>query len=94
MSRIPKYEESFAYYIEVKLGLDINKIWNFKKNTVNPYKIYKCCGKKVWLYCLEKDYHNDKGGYEITCNHFYNGKRCGYCGGKKFIKKIVLHNGE
>lgn len=87
MSRIPKYEESFAYHIEVELGLDINKIWNFEKNIVNPYEIFKGCGKKVWLYCLEKDYHNDKGGYEITCNHFYNGKRCGYCGGKKIHKK-------
>ena len=55
MSRIPKYEESFAYYIEVELGLDINKIWNFEKNIVNPYEIFKGCGKKVWLYCLEKD---------------------------------------
>ena len=36
MSRIPKYEQSFGYYIEVELGLDINKIWNFEKNTVNP----------------------------------------------------------
>ena len=26
-----RYEESFAYHIEVELGLDINKIWNWQK---------------------------------------------------------------
>ena len=71
MSRIPKYEESFAYHIEVELGLDINKIWNFEKNIVNPYEIFKGCGKKVWLYCLEKDYHNDEGGYDMIFIFLY-----------------------
>ena len=78
-----KYEKSFAYYIEVELGLDMNKIWNFEKNIVNPYEITKQSNKKVWLYCLEKDYHNDEGGYEITCNNFYNGQRCSYCSLRK-----------
>ena len=75
-----RYEESFAYHIEVELGLDINKIWNFEKNTVSPYEITKQSNKKVWLYCLDKDYHNDKGGYETQCNSFYKGSRCTYCG--------------
>lgn len=88
MSRIPKYEQSFAYHIEVELGLDINKIWNFEKNTVNPYEIFKSGTKKVWLYCLEKDYHNDEGGYEITCNNFYGGKRCGYCGNNHKVHRL------
>lgn len=75
-----RYEESFAHYIEVELGLDINKIWNWEKNKVSPYEIYKCYNKKVWLYCQEKKYHNDGGGYEIICNNFYKGQRCSYCG--------------
>ena len=82
-----RYEESFAYHIEVELGLDINKIWNWKKNTVNPYEITKCSNKKVWLYCQEKDYHNDDGGYEIQCNSFHNGNRCSYCGNMKTHSK-------
>ena len=86
MSRLPKYEQSFAYHIEVELGLDINKIWNFEKNTVSPYEIFKSGTKNVWLYCLEKDYHNDEGGYEIKCNNFYQGKRCPFCNGKKVHK--------
>ena len=36
-----EYKKSFAYHIEVELGLDINKIWNFEKNIVNPYEIFK-----------------------------------------------------
>lgn len=82
-----RYEESIAYYIEVELGLNINDIWNWGKNdklNINPYETYKYSDKKVWLYCQEKDYHNydregDKIGYEISCNRFSQGKRCGYC---------------
>lgn len=79
-----RYEESFAYHIEVELGLNLDDIWNWDKNEVKPYEIYKQSNKKVWLYCLEHDYHNynregNKIGYQITCNHFYNNRRCSYC---------------
>ena len=79
-----RHEESFAYHIEVELGLNLDDIWNWDKNEVNPYEIYKQSNKKVWLYCLEHDYHNynregNKIGYQITCNHFYNNRRCSYC---------------
>ena len=77
-----RYEESFAYHIEVELGLNLDDIWNWEKNDklgINPYETYRSSNKKVWLYCLEHDYHNDYGGYEITCGHFLNGKRCSYC---------------
>ena len=81
------YENSFAYHIEVKLGLNLDDIWNWElnnKNGINPYEITKCSGKKVWLYCQEHDYHNydregNKVGYQIRCSSFYNGTRCGYC---------------
>lgn len=79
------YEKSFAYYIEVELGLNLDDIWNWEKNNkngINPYEISKSSSKKVWLYCLEKDYHNDYGGYKITCNNFYRGDRCSYCSHK------------
>ena len=81
-----KYEQSFAYHIEVELGLNINKIWNFEKNTVSPYEITKQSNKKVWLYCQEKDYHNNEEGYEVSCNSFYRGSRCSYCGNHKIHK--------
>lgn len=88
-----RYKETIAYYIEVELGLNLDDIWNWKKNNknnINPYEITKSCNKKVWLYCQEKDYHNDYEGYEIRCDNFYNNRRCPYCSGKKLHWKDSL----
>ena len=82
-----RYEESFAYHIEIVLGIKLDNIWNWEKNnklSINPYEITKCSSKKVWLYCQEHDYHNydkegNKVGYQMTCANFYNGEKCGYC---------------
>jgi hypothetical protein len=94
-----RYEESFAYHIEVELGLNLDDIWNWELNKVNPKEISKQSNKKVWLYCLENDYHNynkkgDKIGYKITCSHFYNGRRCGYCNrhNKAHYKDSLAYN--
>ena len=84
-----RYEESFAYHIEVELELNIDDVWNWGKNNklgINPYKLKKQSNKKVWLYCQNHDYHNydregNKVGYETTCDKFYIGRRCSYCGG-------------
>lgn len=88
------YEKSFAYHIEKELGLNINDVWDFEKNTVDPYMIWKSSNKKVWVKCQneevnevngmrKKDYH---GSYQIQCNSFISGVRCGYCNvkGKKY----------
>ena len=88
-----EYNRSFAYHIEIELGLNLDDIWNWEKNNknnINPYEITKSCNKKVWLYCLKHDYHNydregNKIGYIITCNNFYNKHRCGYCKRTKLI---------
>ena len=75
------YENSFAYYIEQELGESLDRHWNFDKNTVNPYHIYKNYTKsKVWFKCTKTDYH---GSYQLTCHSFLNGRRCGYCGNQK-----------
>lgn len=70
------YENSFAYYIQVELQEPLNKYWDWGKNIVNPYMIYKQSHKKVWIKCIDIDYH---GSYLITLSNFYNGKRCPYC---------------
>ena len=80
-----KYENSFAYHIEVELGEPLDKYWDFEKNTVNPYHITKSTDKKVWIKCQEKDYH---GSYEIRCDNFRVSKqRCSYCSRKKIHPK-------
>ena len=86
-----RYEESFAYHIEVELGLNLDDIWNWDKNNendINPYKLKKQSNKKVWLYCLKHDYHNydregNKVGYKTSCDRFFKGYKCSYCGKNK-----------
>ena len=80
------YENSFAYYIEKELKLDINKILNMNKNKklgLNPYHLHKQATTKIWFLCQKHSYHNDFEGYKMDCHHFYNGNRCPYCAGKK-----------
>lgn len=86
-----KYENSFAYHIEQELKLDINDVWDFEKNTVNPYHIWKSGSEKVWVKCRneeinklnglkKKDYHPSS---LVFCNNFTKGGRCQYCTSKK-----------
>lgn len=71
------YENSFAYYIQVELGEGLNKYWDWEKNTVNPYHIYKSSGKtKIWIKCIKTDYHDS---YPILPANFVKGDRCPYC---------------
>ena len=70
------YENSIAYYIEVELGKDLNKYWNWEKNNINPYYTYKNSNLSVTMKCTEKDYHDD---YPVVIKDFYRGCRCPYC---------------
>lgn len=79
------YENSFAYHIQQKLKEPLNKYWDWEKNDLNPYMIYKSTAKvKIWVKCTETDYHES---YEITPNNFHKGNRCPYCDGKKIHPK-------
>lgn len=72
-----EYENSFAYYIQHELQEPLNKYWDWKNNTMNPYFIYKTSPKtKIWIKCVNKNYH---GIYKLTPNDFYYGNRCPYC---------------
>lgn len=68
-------------------NVDINfleKYWDFSKNTINPWEIFKSSNNKIWLKCINKNYH---GSYLTTCNTFKNGCRCPYCSSKKVHPK-------
>ena len=82
-----EYKNSFAYYIQVELCESLNKYWNWEENNVNPYLINKKSNIKIKIYCQEKEYHNNDGGYEITPYRFYKGSRCGYCYNSKVHPK-------
>jgi hypothetical protein len=78
-------KDSIAQYIVDTYGLDyLNKIWDFDKNSVNPWQISKGSDKRIYLRCLEKDYH---GSYNIRTADFFHGiGLCSYCGNKKVHK--------
>ena len=56
-----KYENSFAYHIEQELGLKLEDVWDFEKNTVNPYHISKGTNKKVWIKCQNEEINELNG---------------------------------
>lgn len=72
-----EYENSFAYFIEKELCEPINKYWDFEKNTVNPYHIWKNSPKYIWIKCINKDYHPS---YEIKAYNFVIAMRKGNSG--------------
>ena len=68
---------SFGQWLIDTFGEDaLERYWDYKKNKVNPFEISKSCGKKVWIFCQEKEHH---GSYEISCDRFVIGQRCPYC---------------
>ena len=72
-----KYENSFAYYIQVELGEGLNKYWDWKENSKNPYYIYAGSSTdKVKLKCDKTNYHD---GYMLFPNNFKRGDRCPQC---------------
>lgn len=57
----------------------LTEYWS-DKNTIDPFSVSSHSGKKIWIKCQNKDYHED---YEISCVNFVKGKRCPYCAGCK-----------
>lgn len=79
--------DSFGQWLIDEFGDDgIEKYWS-PKNTLDPFKISKHNKKIVYMLCQNKNYHNDEGGYPITCESFYKGHRCSYCS-KHIIHKL------
>ena len=70
------YENSFAYHIEQELGLKLEDVWDFDKNTVNPYHIPQYYNKDIWIKCQKISYH---GSYKLKAYAFRAGSRCPYC---------------
>lgn len=79
-----EYENSLAYHIQHELKEPLNKYWDWEKNAVNPYCIYKSSRNKVFIKCTETDYHDS---YDIMSYMFVKGQRCGYCYNRKIHPK-------
>ena len=70
------YESSFAYYIQQELKEPLNKYWDWERNNLNPYLIYKSARKIVYIKCVKTDYHES---YLTAPSIFVKGNRCPYC---------------
>ncbi|WP_291566995.1 MULTISPECIES: zinc-ribbon domain-containing protein [unclassified Clostridium] len=56
---------------------EISKVWDWEKNgDLKPTDLTRGIHKKIWVKCIEKEYH---GSYEISCTNFRQGARCSYC---------------
>lgn len=79
-------KDSFAQWGIDNLGNDfLEKYWDYQLNkNINPWKLSAHCAKKVYIKCIDKDYHNS---YYVTISHFTEEKPtgCPYC---------VNHNGK
>lgn len=71
-----EYENSFAYHIQIELGESLNEYWDWERNDVNPYLIYKGSNVRVWIKCNKTDYHDE---HEVEICNFVKGYRCPYC---------------
>lgn len=57
----------------------IDNYWS-SKNTISPHSISYNTPTKVWIKCVEVDYHDD---YIVSAVNFSKNRRCPYCVGKK-----------
>lgn len=84
-------KDSFAQWGIDTFGDDfLDKYWSNKNDElgIDPWEIKPQSNKhRIWIYCQEKNYHNDDGGYETTPNDFYQDKRCPYCSSHKIHPK-------
>lgn len=84
---------SFAEYLIKNYGENaLDLYWDWNRNDilgVDPWKISKSANSpKVWIKCQNINYHI----YDITCNNFTSGARCGYCNNIKIHPLDSLGN--
>ena len=73
---------SFAQWGIDNLGEDfLEKYWDYKKNTVDPWEISYGSKNKIWIKCQKKDYHDS---YDISPLNFKNNYRCPECKKEKY----------
>jgi|TARA_Y100000310_G_C20690071_1_gene821664 hypothetical protein len=67
---------------------ELLKQWDFKKNiNIDPYKITRSCGKKVWWRCKKA---NDHIWFSSVNQRVTRQKICPFCSGRKVCKSNCL----
>lgn len=74
--------DSFAAYNIKKYGENfLEKYWDYDKNDINPWEISSKSGKRVWLKCVNVDYHKS---YPVKAIDFSDDRSaCPYCAHQK-----------
>lgn len=80
-----KYCDSFARrFINIRGENALEKYWDYDKNKESPWDIPGSSRKKVWLKCIDTDYH---GSYQITRDSAIRGVQCPYCSNMRIHPK-------
>ena len=77
-NRIVRCEQcnSFGQWLNDNFGEKAIDLYWSNKNNIDPFKIAKNHGNKIWLKCINKNYHSD---YDMRSSDFINGNRCPLC---------------
>lgn len=62
---------------------ELNEIWDYDKNLINPFSLSTNSAKKIWIRCKE---HNS---YLISPDKYNNNRRCPICSSSKGEKRIT-----
>lgn len=95
-----KYCYSFAQRLIDLYGDDaLEKYWDYDKNVYDPWLISGSSKNKVWIKCINTDYH---GSYEMSRDNILHGLGCPYCNhsrihpkdsfGQKMVDKYGVEN--
>ena len=77
---VSKYKNSFGYFLLLTYGENGIKLFWSDKNHKSPFEYDKSSSSKVWIKCVEKDYHDD---YQMPCYTFSGSNcRCPMCASK------------
>lgn len=83
---LKRYYNSFGYYLVSNYGENAIQLYWSDKNEKTPYEYDRASDKKVWIKCVQKDYHND---YQVQCSSFSGNQkhRCPECASKIINRK-------
>ena len=68
---------SLGQFILDKYGPDgLIKIWDYEKNTIDPFEVARCAKRYVYVKCVNNSEHES---YSILCSNFVKGRGCPEC---------------
>lgn len=80
-----KYCNSFAQrFMDVRGNDALEKFWDYDKNKTDPWELSGSSKNKIWLKCIDTNYH---GSYQLSRDDAIKGYGCPYCNHSKIHPK-------